>query len=103
MASPKEKLAESLEALEALQKRGGAYYSTAAVELMRDILAAMKDSETYQEIVDKVIEASPGQVAEYKAGKEKLIDSAGRIERFNRKYKDYGKDKAAAKDAAAKA
>ena len=29
-------------------------------------------------------------------GKQKLIDSAGRVERFNRKYKDYGKDKAAA-------
>ena len=30
-------------------------------------------------------------------GKQKLIDSAGRVERFNRKYKDYGKEKAAAK------
>ena len=29
-------------------------------------------------------------------GKQKLIDSAGRVERFNRKYKNYGKDKAAA-------
>jgi large subunit ribosomal protein L31 len=29
-------------------------------------------------------------------GKQKLIDSAGRVERFNRKYKDYGKNKGAA-------
>jgi len=29
-------------------------------------------------------------------GKQKLIDSAGRVERFNRKYRNYGKDKDAA-------
>ena len=36
-------------------------------------------------------------------GKQKLIDSAGRVERFTRKYGNYLKKEADAKDAAAKA
>jgi aspartyl-tRNA(Asn)/glutamyl-tRNA(Gln) amidotransferase subunit B len=43
-----------------------------------DIIAAkglkqITDSSAIESIVDKVIEANPGQVAEYKAGKDKLI------------------------------
>ena len=36
-------------------------------------LKQITDSSAIEAIVDKVIEANPGQVAEYKAGKEKLI------------------------------
>ena len=36
-------------------------------------LKQITDSSAIEAIVDKVIEANPGQVAEYKAGKDKLI------------------------------
>ena len=36
-------------------------------------LKQITDSSAIEVVVDKVIEANPGQVAEYKAGKEKLI------------------------------
>ena len=36
-------------------------------------LKQITDASAIEAIVDKVIEANPGQVAEYKAGKDKLI------------------------------
>ena len=36
-------------------------------------LRQITDSSAIEAIVDKVIEANPSQVAEYKAGKDKLI------------------------------
>ena len=36
-------------------------------------LKQITDASAIEEIVDKVIDANPGQVAEYKAGKDKLI------------------------------
>ncbi len=36
-------------------------------------LKQITDSSAIEAVVDKVIEANPGQVAEYKAGKDKLI------------------------------
>jgi aspartyl-tRNA(Asn)/glutamyl-tRNA(Gln) amidotransferase subunit B len=36
-------------------------------------LKQITDSSAIEAIVDKVIEANPGQAAEYRAGKEKLI------------------------------